>query len=333
MKLALCLLVAGYLVVDLCVWHGPLDRWVNARMDAAHHVVARVRGQPITEEDLDHATQEDLFRRGEDWSKLDAQARDKARKEVLLRLIDGALIRAARLAGTAPPSPANSVNEELRMFIKQFPLDTDYPARLPLQQITEAGLRARMQAANDDQAWIEKQIEPQLAAITESSARTWFESHREQLGVPERFHAAHLFLEGHEPKKPEREPEIRELYRQIVGRAASFEELVAKASEDERTKTLGGDLGWFSRERMPQDFMKAVVAMQPGQISQPVHTWLGWHVIKLIEKKPARVPGFEEVKDEVLARLRNERRDEAVRELLLRQAREMGCSPDHPQGK
>ena len=288
MKLALCLLVAGYLVVDLCMWHGPLDRWVNTRVDAAHHVVARVQGQPITEEDLDHATQEDLFRRGEDWTKLDALARGKAHQEVLLRLIDGALIRAARLAGTATPSPANAVNEELRLFIKQFPLDTDYPARLPLQQLTE------------------------------SSARSWFESHREQLAVPERFHAAHLFLEGHEPKKPEREPDIRELYRQIVGRAASFEELVAKASEDERTKTMGGDLGWFSRERMPQDFMKAVVAMQPGQISQPVHTWLGWHVIKLIEKKPARVPAFEEVKDEVLARLRNERRDEAVRELLLR---------------
>ena len=46
MKLALCLLVAGYLVVDLCMWHGPLDRWVNTRVDAAHHVVARVQGQP-----------------------------------------------------------------------------------------------------------------------------------------------------------------------------------------------------------------------------------------------------------------------------------------------
>jgi parvulin-like peptidyl-prolyl isomerase len=49
-----------------------------------------------------------------------------------------------------------------------------------------------------------------------------------------------------------------------------------------------------------------------------VHTWLGWHVIKLIEKKPARVPAFEEVRDEVLEMLRNEKREVAVRALLDR---------------
>ncbi len=318
MKLALCLVVATYLVVDLSVWHGPLDHWVNARLDAAHHVVARVGGQAISDEDLDHATQEVLFRRGEDWGKLDVEAKDKARKEVLQQLTDRLLVRAATLAEATPLHPAKGVEQELQLFIKQFPLDTDYPARLPLQQVTEVGLRARMQAALDDQAWIERQIAPQLNAVTEAEARAWFEAHREQLIVPERFHAAHLFLEGHEPKKTDREPEIRELYRQITTGEVSFEALIAKASEDDHTKMQGGDLGWFSRERMPKDFMAAVTALQLGRMSQPVHTWLGWHVIKLIEKKPARAPMFEEVEEEVLARLRNERREAAVEALLLK---------------
>lgn len=316
MKIALCLLVAAYLMADVCLWHGPLDQWINARMDASHHVVARVQGLPLSDEELDHATREVLFRLGVDWATLDAAAQDEARTEVLPQLVEGLRLRAACLG--APAHPAKGVDEELRLFIKQFPLDSDYPARMPLQQITEVGLRTRMQAALDNQAWIEKQIEPQIAAVTETDARAWFDAHREQLTVPESFHAVHLFLEGHEPKKPDREPEIRELYRQIIAGAASLEDLIPKASEDDRTKTLGGDLGWFTRERMPKDFMAAVERLKPGQISQPVHTWLGWHVIKLIEKKPARVPSFEEVKDEILTTLRNERREMAVKALTAR---------------
>jgi hypothetical protein len=318
MKLNLCLLVAVYLVVDLCLWHGPLDHWVKTRNDEARHVVVRVQGQVITEEDLDRAARETLFRRGEDWAKLDPAAQDKTRKEVLARMIDGVLIRAARLSEAVLPIPAKGADEELRLFIKQFPLDTDYPARLPLQQMTEVQLRAGMQAALDDQAWIEKQIEPRLAALNEASARTWYETHKEQLTVPESFHAVHLFLEGHEPKKPDREPEIRKWYRKITAGESSLESLIPTVSEDDRTKTLGGDLGWFTRERMPKDFMTAVVALKPGQLSKPVHTWLGWHLIRLLEKKPARVPSFDEVKDELLARLRNEQREAAVKELVER---------------
>ncbi len=315
-KLLLLLIVlVGAVAADL--WrHGPLDQWLAQQADLAQHVVARVHDQPVTDEELQHATMEVLFRRGEDLQKLDPAAQEKARQEVLAQLIEGLRVRAARLAEEPQALAPGAVDEELRLFIKQFPLDTDYPARMPLQQVTEKELRDRMEAALADQAWIESQIAPQLEAITEAHARAWFEKHHDELMVPESFHAVHLFLEGHEPKKPDREPEIRKLHQQLTSGQATLESLIASVSEDERTKTHGGDLGWFTRERMPADFMKAVTALKAGETSVPVHTWLGWHIIKLLETKPARVPDFEEVKDEVLATLRNQRRPTAVKELL-----------------
>ena len=321
MKLTLCLIAAGYVALDLCLWHGPLDKLVQSAIQPAPAVIAAVRGQPITADDLDHATREELFREGLDWAVLNETTQAEARKQVLGKLMDGTLVRAARLADTPHPRDAQGVDEELRLFIKQFPLDTDYPERLPLQHLTEAQLRDRMKAAREDQAWIDSQIAPQLDGVTEADARTWYAAHAAELTIPESFHAAHVFLAGHEKNEkdnPDHTTDIAALHQKLVTGQVAFEALARTASEDDRTKANGGDLGWFTRHRMPADFMAAVTALSPGQLSRPVHTWLGWHVIKLIEKKPARVPAFEEVRDEVLEMLRNEKREVAVRALLDR---------------
>ena len=321
MKLTLCLIAAGYAALDLCLWHGPLDRLVQSAIRPSPAVIATVRGQPVTAYDLDHATREELFREGQDWAALNETEQNEAKRQVLGKLMDGALVRAARLADAHQPNCAKGVDEELRLFIRQFPLDTDYPERLPLQHLTEVQLRDRMKAARDDQAWIERQIATQLAGVTENDARTWYAAHATELTIPESFHAAHVFLAGHEKNEkdnPDHTNDIAALHQKLVNGKITFEALARTTSEDDRTKANGGDLGWFTRNRMPADFMAAVTALSPGQLSRPVHTWLGWHVIKLIEKKPARVPAFDEVRDEILEMLRNQQREVAVRALMER---------------
>ncbi len=321
MNLTLCLIAAACLAVDVCVWHGPVDRLLRNALQPQQTAVATVHGQTITAADLDNATQADCFRRGQNWATMDEPARDTARKLVLVKLMDGALIRAARLAEATSLHPAKGVDEELRLFIKQFPEETEFPERLAMQHLTEVQLRERMQAALDDQAWIEKQIEAQLAKVTEDEAHAWFARHKAELTVPESFHAAHVFLSGHaknEADNPDHTADIQAMHQKLVSGATTLEDLARTASEDDRTKAGGGDLGWFTRNRMPADFMAAVTSLSPGQLSPPVHTKLGWHVIKLIEKKPARIPSFEEVHDEVLEMLRNQRREEAEQSLLVR---------------
>jgi peptidyl-prolyl cis-trans isomerase C len=54
---------------------------------------------------------------------------------------------------------------------------------------------------------------------------------------------------------------------------------------------------------MPPDFIAAVQALQPGQTSAPVLTRLGWHVIHLMERRPSRLPAYEEARAEILAAL------------------------------
>jgi acyl-CoA synthetase (AMP-forming)/AMP-acid ligase II len=97
---------------------------------------------------------------------------------------------------------------------------------------------------------------------------------------------------------------------------AAFVQAVAELSEDERTKRRGGDLGWFSAERMPVDFVEAVRGMSVGVPAPVVKTRLGWHWVRVKARQPARVPAFEEVKEEIRAALEGERRELAVKALM-----------------
>ncbi len=68
----------------------------------------------------------------------------------------------------------------------------------------------------------------------------------------------------------------------------------------------GGDLGWFSQGMMVQEFQTAVENMEPGQVSDPVQTQFGWHIIKLNETRNRPNPSIEEMRDELAGKLQEE---------------------------
>jgi peptidyl-prolyl cis-trans isomerase SurA len=76
-----------------------------------------------------------------------------------------------------------------------------------------------------------------------------------------------------------------------------FTSLAAQFSEDQATKSLGGDLGYFDRRRMTQPFDSAVFALKVGEIAGPVRTQYGWHIVKKTEEKP--IQPFERVKENI----------------------------------
>ena len=93
-------------------------------------------------------------------------------------------------------------------------------------------------------------------------------------------------------------------------------ELIAKYSEDDNNRLHDGDLGWFSRDRDPADFAEHVFALPIGQVSPPFQTKLGWHLVLVIEKRPARLPTYEEAKDEIVAKLDDEKCQAALQTIL-----------------
>ena len=76
-----------------------------------------------------------------------------------------------------------------------------------------------------------------------------------------------------------------------------FAKVATEVSKDPGSK--GGDLGWFTKDQMVPEFANAAFSMTPNQISEPVKSQFGWHIIKVEDKREKTFPKFEEVKDQV----------------------------------
>jgi peptidyl-prolyl cis-trans isomerase C len=93
---------------------------------------------------------------------------------------------------------------------------------------------------------------------------------------------------------------------------ADFAQLARDQSADD-SAARGGDLGWIEPGNLPLEFTDAVKVLKPGQISQPLHTKYGWHVIKLLEIRPAAIPPFDEVKAQLAANIQQVRYEQFLK--------------------
>jgi len=127
--------------------------------------------------------------------------------------------------------------------------------------------------------------------------------------------ASHILITFGADKDAARK-KIDDIAQQIAG-GADFAKLAAQDSEDPGSKAAGGDLGWVSRGQMVDAFEKALFALQPGQVSDPVETEFGWHLIKLDEVKPSITRSFDdpEVKQELTDLFVNRERQQRFQEM------------------
>ena len=151
-------------------------------------------------------------------------------------------------------------------------------------------------------AWAKDQFDKTI--VSESEAKAFYQKHLDQFKMPERAHARHILLKD----KKSAEAVIAEL-KGLKGEALKrkFIEL-AKEKSTGPTGPKGGDLGYFTKEQMVLPFSKAAFALKKGTITEtPVKTQFGWHVIYLEDKKPAQTIPFDQVKEKVIMKLKQQR--------------------------
>ncbi len=181
--------------------------------------------------------------------------------------------------------------------------------RVLVEYLVEAHLFA--EAAGKSQLGTGKEFEDRLAyyklralrdtfyekkvreAVSEAQAKSAYQEQIAKLTPEAEVHARHILVKTEE--------EAKDLVKQLKA-GADFNELAKKSSDGPSAQT-GGDLGYFSRGQMVKPFEDVAFALKPGQISDPVQTEFGWHVIKVEEKRDRPLPSFDEVKDQLMASL------------------------------
>ncbi|UCD57384.1 MAG: peptidylprolyl isomerase [Candidatus Hydrogenedentota bacterium] len=155
---------------------------------------------------------------------------------------------------------------------------------------------------------IEQFIEQEFP-ISEEKVRAFYDDHPERFKQPEQVRASHILIkvdqQADESQKAETRKKIEDIQRKLQG----GEDFAAVATEfsDCPSSAKGGDLGYFGRRRMVKPFADAAFALNPGEVSDIVETRFGYHLIKVVDKKPEAVTPYEDVKDRLEDRLRRER--------------------------
>ena len=146
--------------------------------------------------------------------------------------------------------------------------------------------------------------------VKDADIKAEYDKYKAQVGDKE-YHARHILVGT--------EDEAKQIIAKLKG-GAKFEDL-AKQSKDPGSAQNGGDLDWASPASFVPEFSKAMTSLQKGAITEtPVHSQFGWHVIKLEDVRPAKVPPLEEVKQQVAESLQ-QRKLAAYREELMKKAK------------
>ncbi|MBN9443304.1 peptidylprolyl isomerase [Bosea sp. (in: a-proteobacteria)] len=234
----------------------------------ADKVVAKVDGIPITQQEVELAT-EDL---GERLAQL---PEDRKRDEVINYLVD--LKLGAKAAAEAKVADTPDFAARLAYYREKVLLD---------QYLTGLGKKA----------------------VTEEAAKKLYEDTTKAMAPEEEAHARHILVETEDQAKA------------VVDRlkkGEDFAKVAADVSKDPGSGKEGGDLGWFTKDRMVPEFAEAAFKLKKGEVSAPVKSQFGWHVIKLEDKRTKPLPDFAAVKPQIEQYLERKAQQDAV--LALRE--------------
>ena len=314
-----------YLLIDLRWCHGPLRKAIDQRrttsVDAAlkNKWVAVVNQEPITSPQLDVALYRHLYQRGKNPDEIPPATLKMMRRATLQHLINDTLIR-HYADGEKFTAPQEEIDAFIESWESQFISPEDRAERESLQNLTEEQRNEELAKIWSRKRWLEKRIAPGVA-VTDEEVKEWFEAGKTNgkgFTEPEKIRARQIFVSTVEVDDETRKILIQDAHLKLTDPAepVDFAELAKEISEDARSKINGGDLNWFSRERMPEDFCEVVFNLETGKISEPFRTSIGWHIVEVLDRQDERPSTFDEVKDEIRAHLENTRRVETIKVLI-----------------
>ncbi|WP_019241565.1 MULTISPECIES: peptidylprolyl isomerase [Bacillus] len=185
------------------------------------------------------------------------------------------------------------VKEELNNFIADYGGEDKFNAALESSNVSLSDFKKDVENFKK----IEKLLEPSIK-ITDDEMKTYFEQNKENFNQAAQVEASHILVED--------EATVNEVEKKLAA-GEDFAELAKTYSKDTSNAENGGQLGYFGAGEMLEPFEKAAFAMKVGEISKPVKTDYGYHIIKVTGKKEAKTAVYEDHKDEIKKALFDEK--------------------------
>ena len=277
-------------------------------------IAARVNGSIITYQDLDsefRARAQVSFETVQDDPR--AQA---ARKQLLEHLIDEQLLLAEAERQKLQVTTA-MVDERYDNIRSRFPSEEAFNQALSSSGITAQKLKVNIRQGLLRQQVIDQEVF-QKVSVSPEELRSFFREHKDDYVQEEAVHARHILFRVAADASPEDDQKAKARAMAVLAKAKKGDDFAKLAQEfsEGPTKDTGGDLGYFSRGKMLKPFEDAVFKLKVGEISDPVRTTFGYHIIKVEDRKEAKRLTYEEAEGQVRERVTEEKAMAAYRQYV-----------------
>lgn len=242
---------------------------------------------------------------------------EKLRKSVLTTLIDKQLLMKA--ATSSPSYKPDEIKKEVDTIVQE---QGGQAVIQPILSSYGTSWDAFMQDMNE-RITIEKFIEKDLLAkvtISDDELKSAFAANPSQYAEPETVSARHILILAKSNASKEEQQKalerIKEIRKRVTAPGADFGKIAAETSDDTASKVDGGNLGKFQRGMMVPEFEQAAFSLKVGEISEPVKTEYGYHLIKVEQHQQSQAPTFESAKEKVRYQLMAKTHDKVITDKL-----------------
>lgn len=284
--------------------HGSVSRSQISALPMTAPIVS-VDDVTFTRADLERAIAQHAVVAGIPPTALDAPTRDALEQPAYEKLIERHLLGKEAKKRTLWPTDAE-VNAEAAKLKATIPPGKTFEEALASMGTDEKGFLGDL-ASDVAIGKLFEAIKKEMGAGGDAALRKVYEENKDKFKVPDTAEAAHILVRVQKGAPPAEDKvaldKIKAIRKEVAGKdEATFKKIATEKSEDPSAKMNGGSLGKFARGDMVKEFEDAAFSMKAGEISQPVRSDFGWHLIRSNGSTKGSQKSFEEMKPMIAQR-------------------------------
>ncbi|MEW6715471.1 MAG: peptidylprolyl isomerase [Nitrospirota bacterium] len=282
--------------------------------ESNENIVARVNGAVITKDDLALETNK-IIPQTYYHGNVSQEKRKEAEKKALENLINNELFyQEAKKQGIKADKDA--VKKMLEATKKRYPSEEAFNQALKKQNLTISIFEEKIEKILLVDMILQKEV---MITFTEQDISDYYNNNKAKFMLPESVKLKYIWIKR-DPTMPDSEKSAGAKADEAMSELKAgkdFSEVAQKYSAD-ASRVMGGDIGFIHSGRLPEEVESIAYKLKTGDISGKIKTDKGYHIIRVDDRRPAKLMQFEEIKDKLKKELTESRQEERRNTLVER---------------
>ncbi len=270
---------------------------------------AVVNGVAISKNDFDRELDFFIKRANQSGQQVPDAQLGMMKNQVLDSLIDRELLYQESKKKGIKVDP-KEVSDQFQQIKQRYPSEDEFKKLLDQMGLTESDVQNQIERGMAIQELIEKEVTAKIK-VGDEEIKSYYDDNPQLFQQPEQVKASHILVKVDADAPQAKKDEARKKIESVQEKAKKGEDFatLAKTYSEGPSGPKGGDLGYFRRGQMVKPFEDAAFSLKPNETSGIVETQFGYHLIKVVDKKPAQKVAYAEVKERLSEHLKKQKAD------------------------